>query len=152
VLAIDQAEASIAGTRAAAERNGVAGRVRGEAADAFEWLKAASRSDARHDLIVLDPPSFARDRDAVKGALRGYKELHLRALKMLAPGGALATFSCSHHVSPDAFLATLVDAAADAGVRLRLEERLAAAPDHPVLPAVPESEYLKGYLVTALAD
>lgn len=151
VVAIDQAEASIAGVAAAAALNGVADRVRPVRADAFAWLKAEQTAAARYDLIVLDPPSFTRARDAVPGALRGYKEMHLRALKMLAPGGVLATFCCSHHVAAEAFMGSVVAAAADARVTLRLEERLGAGPDHPVLPTVPETEYLKGIVLSVLA-
>ncbi|MBA3847118.1 MAG: class I SAM-dependent methyltransferase, partial [Planctomycetes bacterium] len=152
VVAIDQAEASIAGVAAAAPLNGVSALVRPVRADAFDWLKAEQSAGARYDLIILDPPSFTRARDAVPGALRGYKEMHLRALKMLQPGGVLATFCCSHHVGADAFMGTVVAAAADARVTVRLEERLAAGPDHPALPTVPETEYLKGFVVSVIAD
>ncbi|HYE05666.1 MAG TPA: class I SAM-dependent rRNA methyltransferase [Planctomycetota bacterium] len=152
VVAVDQAEASIAGVGQAAALNGVAARVRPVRADAFAWLKAEQASGARYDLIILDPPSFTRSREAVPGALRGYKEMHLRALKMLAPGGVLATFCCSHHVSAEAFMGSVVAAAADARVTVRLEERLGAGPDHPVLPTVPETEYLKGFVLGVIAD
>ncbi len=91
----------------------------------------------QYDTIVLDPPAFAKSKRAVEGALRGYKELNLRALKMLRPGGVLVTCSCSHHISAADFTATVAAAAADAGRRVRLLERRGAAPDHPVILTIP---------------
>jgi 23S rRNA (cytosine1962-C5)-methyltransferase len=149
-VAIDSAEASIAGARRAGELNQVADRLVAERADAFDWLRAAEQKRERFDLVVLDPPSFTRNRQALRGALRGYRDLHLRALRLLESGGRLATFSCSHHVSAEDFLATVVEAAADARRTLRLDETLGASPDHPVLPAVPETRYLKGYVFTVM--
>ena len=105
--------------------------------------------NGRFELIVLDPPPFARGRTALAAALRGYKEINLRALRLLAPGGRLATFSCSHHVDPTTFEATCREAAADAGVRLRVLDTLPQATDHPVLLTVPETRYLKGLLLEA---
>ncbi len=151
-IALDSAPASIAGADSAAALNGVADRLRTECADAFAWLRAQEGQRARFDVVVLDPPSFARNRDGVAGALRGYRELHLRGLRLLGPGGRLATFSCSHHVPAHDFLATLLDAAAAAPRQLRLVAWLGASPDHPVLPAVPETEYLKGVVVEVLPD
>ena len=149
-IALDSAEASIAGARQAADWAGVGGRFEGRCVDAFAELKALDTGNERFQHIVLDPPSFTRTRDAVPGALRGYKEIHLRALRMLAPGGVLATFTCSHHISADAFLATIIDAAVDAKRTIRREAVLGASPDHPVLPAVPETEYLKGFVLRVL--
>ena len=149
VIAVDQAAESIAGARAAAALSGCP-TIDFRCGNAFDVLKSAERSGERFDLIVLDPPTFTRTRAAVPGALRGYKEIHLRALRMLPPGGRLATFSCSHHVDAALFLETIVDAAADAGVLIRLEERLGASADHPVLPAVPETEYLKGFVFSVV--
>ncbi|MCX7824696.1 MAG: class I SAM-dependent rRNA methyltransferase [Verrucomicrobiae bacterium] len=102
------------------------------------------------DLIILDPPSFTRTRANVPEALRGYKEIHVRALKMLAPGGLLATFCCSHHVSREMFEQIIAEASGDTRRDLRLLERLSQSPDHPILPAVPETEYLKGAIFQAL--
>lgn len=149
VIAVDQAAESIAGARAAAAASGCPG-IDFRCGNAFDVLKQAQAAGERFDLIVLDPPTFTRTRAAVPGALRGYKEIHLRALRMLPPGGRLATFSCSHHVDAALFMATITDAAADAGVLLRLEERLGASPDHPVLPTVPETEYLKGFVLSVV--
>src|SRR6202000_2562946 len=127
-------------------------------ADAFDLLRAlddASRNSARStpnlplsplpafDAIVLDPPAFAKSKRAAEGALRGYKELNLRALRLLAPGGTLITCSCSHHVSLQDFTEVVGAAAADAGRRVQLLETRAAAPDHPEVLTLPETRYLK---------
>ena len=134
-----------------AERNlaanpGLAASVDWMEANAFDLLRDWSESGTRYDTIVLDPPAFAKSKRAVEGALRGYKELNLRALKMLRPGGVLVTCSCSHHVSGDEFTAVVAAAAGDAGRRVRLLERRGAAADHPVILTIPETEYLK-YLI-----
>jgi 23S rRNA (cytosine1962-C5)-methyltransferase len=112
-------------------------------ANAFDLLRDWSDSGRRFDSIVLDPPAFAKSKRAAEGALRGYKELNLRALKMLRPGGTLVTCSCSHHVGIEDFTAVVAAAAGDAKRPLRLLERRGAAADHPVLLTVPETEYLK---------
>lgn len=112
-------------------------------ANAFDLLRDWSLSGAVYDTIVLDPPAFAKSKRAVEGALRGYKELNLRAFKMLRPGGTLVTCSCSHHVSLADFQQTVAAAAGDAGRRVRLIERRGAAADHPVVLTIPETEYLK---------
>jgi 23S rRNA (cytosine1962-C5)-methyltransferase len=111
--------------------------------DAFEILRDWSATGQQFDTIVLDPPAFAKSKRAVEGALRGYKELNLRALKMLRPGGLLITCSCSHHVSWADLEGAVAAAAADAGARVRLLDRRGAAPDHPVVLNLPETEYLK---------
>ena len=97
----------------------------------------------RFDTVVLDPPAFAKSRRAVEGALRGYKELNLRALRMLHPGGTLVTCSCSHHITLADFTEAIRSAAADAGRHVRLLEIRAAAPDHPEVLTLPETRYLK---------
>ncbi len=148
-IGIDQAGASIAGATACAAQAGLGDRFTGVEADAFAWL-AASREQV--DVVVLDPPSFTRNRAGVEAALRGYRELHLRALRRLKPGGRLLTYSCSHHISRADFLANLLVAAVAAKVTLRLDALHGASPDHPVLLAVPETEYLKGFVCTVLAD
>jgi 23S rRNA (cytosine1962-C5)-methyltransferase len=112
-------------------------------ADAFEILRDWSQAGQKFDVIVLDPPAFAKTRRAVDGALRGYKELNLRALKMLRPGGLLITCSCSHHVTWADLEGAVASAAADASRRVRLLERRGAALDHPVVLNLPETEYLK---------
>jgi 23S rRNA (cytosine1962-C5)-methyltransferase len=112
-------------------------------ANAFDLLRDWSTAGTAFDTVVLDPPAFAKSKRAVPGALRGYKELNLRAFKMLRPGGTLVTCSCSHHVSWDEFHEVVAAAAGDAQRRVLLLERRGAAPDHPVVLNIPETEYLK---------
>jgi 23S rRNA (cytosine1962-C5)-methyltransferase len=151
VHGIDQSEEAVAAARRNAERNGLAGLCSYEAANVFDWLKASTASRPhervipRYDVIILDPPSFTRNRAAVADALRGYKEIHLRALKLLRPGGTLATFCCSHHVDANLFQEVILSAAYDARRVLRRTDVYTQSPDHPVLPSVPETEYLKGF-------
>ena len=132
-----------------ANRNKLTAEVDWVEADAFDLLRAWSDAGTQYDTIVLDPPAFAKSKRAVEGALRGYKELNLRALKMLRPGGVLVTCSCSHHISAADFTATVAAAAGDAGRRVRLLERRGAAPDHPVVLTIPETEYLKCLICVA---
>ena len=112
-------------------------------ANAFDLLKDYSAAGRQYDTIVLDPPAFAKTRKNLETALRGYKELNLRALKMLRPGGTLVTCSCSYHVSEPDFVAMVAEAARDAHKTLRLLERRTQAKDHPILPGVPETAYLR---------
>jgi 23S rRNA (cytosine1962-C5)-methyltransferase len=148
---LDQSEEALAAARRHAEANGLADRCSFEAANVFDWFKARTargpheRIIAPFDAIILDPPSFTRTRSAVGDALRGYKEIHLRALKLLKPGGLLATFCCSHHVDAVTFQDVILSAAFDARRVLRRVAVFTQSPDHPVLPAIPETEYLKGY-------
>jgi len=120
--------------------------IQWKAVNVFDELNARQKSHAPYDLIVLDPPSFTRSRAKLDDALRGYKEIHLRALKLLPPGGLLATFCCSHHVDAETFRAVVLDAAFDARKMLRWRRAYFQSWDHPVLPAIPETEYLKGFL------
>lgn len=153
VQLLDQSEDAVAASLRNAEANGLAARCEAQVANVFDWLKARSKQDGprgrseagAYDLIVLDPPSFTRSRSSVPDALRGYKEIHLRALRLLAPGGVLATFCCSHHVDTKAFQDVIQAAAVDARVLLRRVASYSQSPDHPVLPAIPETEYLKGF-------
>jgi 23S rRNA (cytosine1962-C5)-methyltransferase len=145
VTGIDASRASleVAERNLEANRSSIAAQVDWVEADAFQILRDWSDAGETFDAIVLDPPAFAKTKRAVEGALRGYKELNLRALKMLRPGGLLVTCSCSHHVSWAELEASVASAAADAGRRVRLLERRGAAPDHPVVLNLPETEYLK---------
>lgn len=118
-------------------------------ADAFELLRSLDSDGTKFDTVVLDPPAFAKSRRAVEGALRGYKELNLRALRMLTPGGILVTCSCSHHISLQDFTNTVAEAASDTGRHLRLLETRAAAPDHPEVLTLPETRYLKCLILQA---
>jgi 23S rRNA (cytosine1962-C5)-methyltransferase len=139
---------------AASEKNAKTNKLQNcsfETVNVFDWLKAATavkpheKVIPRYDLIILDPPSFTRNRASVPDALRGYKEIHLRALKLLKPGGTLATFCCSHHVDAGLFQDTLLAAAFDTRSVLRRVATYAQSPDHPVIPMIPETEYLKGF-------
>ena len=127
-----------------AERNGLA--VEAIAANVFDFLNEEECAGKQYDLVVLDPPSFTKSKEKLNDALRGYKEIHLRALKLLAPGGLLATFSCSHHVNDELFREVIADAAVDAKKTLRQLARFGQAADHPVILNLPETEYLRGYL------
>ena len=117
-------------------------------ANAFDLLRDYADAGRQYDTIVLDPPAFAKSKSALPAALRGYKELNLRALKMLRPGGILATCSCSYHVSPADFAALLASAAADSGRAVRVLERRGASLDHPAIITIPETAYLKCFIVS----
>jgi 23S rRNA (cytosine1962-C5)-methyltransferase len=151
VHGLDQSAEAVAAAQRNAGLNGVAERCEFEAANVFDWLKAQTVTKPhekllpRYDLIVLDPPSFTRNRASVPDALRGYKEIHLRALKLLKPGGVLATFCCSHHVDAGLFMDVILSAAFDARRVLRRVATYTQSADHPVIPSIPESEYLKGF-------
>jgi 23S rRNA (cytosine1962-C5)-methyltransferase len=145
VEGIDQSTEAIGAAKANAERNGHTADFRvGNVFDAFNDETSAG---VFYDLIVLDPPPFARNRRAVDGALRGYRELHLRSLQRLSPGGILCSYCCSQHVSREAFLSTLADAALDAGRDVRLLAHTSQPADHPVRLDIPQTEYLKGVVV-----
>lgn len=143
VLALDISAAAVAATRANAERNGLVLEAR--EANVFDFLKEAETAGQSYDLIVLDPPSFTKSRKSVADAMRGYKEIHLRALKLLSPEGILSTYSCSHHVSEREFSDVIAAAAVDAKRTLRLVARHGQRRDHPVILTLPETAYLKGF-------
>ena len=126
-----------------ARLNGLEDRVHFIAANAFDYLSEESRKGTEFDVIILDPPAFTKTRSAVDSALRGYKEINLRAMKMLVPGGILVTCSCSQHVLPEVFRNMVLEAAKDAKVLLRQIEFRTQGKDHPILPAAKETEYLK---------
>lgn len=148
---LDQSADAVAASLRNAEANGLKKNVTAEAINVFDWFKANAsakpheRVVPRYDLVVLDPPSFTRNRASVPDALRGYKEIHVRALKLLRPGGTLATFCCSHHVHAPLFQDTILSAAYDTRKVLRRVATYAQSPDHPVIPMIPETEYLKGF-------
>jgi 23S rRNA (cytosine1962-C5)-methyltransferase len=145
VTAVDASAEALARAARNAELNGAAcDRLQFVEANAFDYLRAQDAAGEVYDTIVLDPPAFAKRKDALDAAMRGYKELNLRALRLLSPGGFLCTFSCSYHVSPWHFRAMLESAAADAGRPVRWVEWRGQAADHPELLQVPESAYLKG--------
>lgn len=142
-LGIDASQAAVDAAKANARRNALESVCRYEKADVFEKLRAFQQEGRRFDLIVLDPPAFARNRKQVKDAQRGYRELNLRALRLLSPGGILFTCSCSHHITPEMFDEILVMAARDAGRVVRVLPGPGQPFDHPVLLSTPETRYLK---------
>jgi 23S rRNA (cytosine1962-C5)-methyltransferase len=142
VEAVDSSEEALAAAAANAALNGVS-NVRFLEADAFDVLKGYDNNRRAFDTIVLDPPAFARGRRQVDDALRGYKEINLRAMKMLEPGGTLVTCTCSHHISEPDFLAAIAAASRDANRRITVLERRTQSADHPILLTVPETLYLK---------
>lgn len=115
-------------------------------ANVFDLLKEKETAGATYDMVILDPPSFTKSKGRVNDALRGYKEIHLRALKLLKPDGILATFCCSHHVSREVFMDTINEATVDAKRTLRQIGSFSQGLDHPVISTIPETEYLKGYM------
>ena len=142
VLGVDSSAEAIARASANALLNNV-GNVQFEQADVFEKLDALETEGARFEIIVLDPPSFTKNRKAVTAAKQGYRDLHRKALKLLADGGFLFTASCSHHIDADVFLDLVDETARKAGRQLQLLDWRGASPDHPTLPNVPETRYLK---------
>jgi len=142
VLAVDISEEACALARLNAERNG-AGNIEIINANVFDYLRELYRAGERFDTVVLDPPAFAKGKAALDNAYRGYKEINLRALRMLDPGGILVTCSCSYHMGEAIFLRMLGEAIADAGRQVRIIERRTQGRDHPYLPGVPETLYLK---------
>ncbi len=148
VSALEISADACAKIRGNATRNGL--NVEVIERNVFDFLKlsdtASGADGARYDLIILDPPSFTKSRGKLDDALRGYKEIHLRALKLLAPDGLLATFCCSHHVSREHLLGVINEAAVDTRRTLRQLETFSQAIDHPIISTMPETEYLKGFL------
>lgn len=146
VRAVDISEAAVELARENAVRNGLQDRMTFTAANVFDLLPALQDSGEKYDFVILDPPAFTKSRKTVDSAYRGYKEINLRAMKMLPRGGYLATCSCSHFMEEARFMRMLSDAAHDAGVSLRQIEARQQSPDHPILWNVPETNYLKFFL------
>lgn len=147
VTSVDISQSAVDLARANAERNGLAERMDFICTDVFDLLPELVEKHADYDYIILDPPAFTKNRATVRSAERGYKEINYRAMKLLPRGGYLATCSCSHFMKQDLFVDMLKSAARDAGVSLKLIEARRQAPDHPVLLNVPETDYLKFYLL-----
>lgn len=145
VTAVEISASAAVQIRANAERNGQ--KIHALEANVFDFLKEQEAAEAQYDLIVLDPPSFTKSKGKLGDAMRGYKEIHLRALKLLAPDGLLATFSCSHHVTAEIFKEMITDALVDARKSARQLQTLHQSADHPILASLPETEYLKGFLL-----
>jgi 23S rRNA (cytosine1962-C5)-methyltransferase len=130
-----------------AELNGAGARVKFIKGDAFSVLGAFNKAGEKFDIVIVDPPSFLKTRESIVSASKGYGDLNLAAMQALAPGGILATFSCSHNM-PNALFAKLIkDAAVKAGRKLSILKRCHQAEDHPIIKHIPETEYLKGYFL-----
>jgi 23S rRNA (cytosine1962-C5)-methyltransferase len=149
VVGLDISAEAVAAARRNAELNGAA-NVEFREANVFDALHALESAGERFDIIVLDPPAFAKNRASVPAAARGYKEINLRALKMLTPGGHLVTCTCSYHMTEPLFLEVLAEAARDARRRVQVVERRTQSRDHPVLLGVPETLYLKCVVLRAV--
>jgi 23S rRNA (cytosine1962-C5)-methyltransferase len=143
VLGIDISEHAVKCATKNAEINGLDSIVKFQAANTFDILREYYDNNETFDTIILDPPAFTKTKSAVQGAIRGYKEINLRAMKIIKSGGYLITCSCSQHVDSNLFMDILYDAAADAKKKVRVVEYRSQAKDHPVLLASPETEYLK---------
>lgn len=150
VLGLDISLEAIATARRNAVLNGVDNLCSFEEANVFDALREFERRKERFDVVILDPPAFVKARKALEGAIRGYKEINLRAMKLLSPGGFLVTCSCSYHMPEDLFLEVIQDAALDAHRRLRLLAKRGQAPDHPILLGYDESHYLKCLLLQVI--
>jgi 23S rRNA (cytosine1962-C5)-methyltransferase len=145
VTGVEESSQNISAAKNNAEQNELS--VNWVEQDVFQFLRGAEKAEAEYDLIILDPPSFTKVKGGLRDALRGYRELHLRAFKLLSKDGVLATFSCAHHVNDEAFGQTIAAALVDARRSARKLRRFEQAPDHPVLPTLPETEYFKGFLL-----
>jgi 23S rRNA (cytosine1962-C5)-methyltransferase len=150
VQAVDMSATALEFARSNAERNGLK-NIECIEANAFDFLRERHKEGDRYDTIILDPPAFAKNRESLEGALRGYKEINNRAMRLLRPGGVLITCSCSHHVTEPLFAEMLADAAKDAGCWLRVLERRVQASDHPILLTVPETLYLKCFILQMMS-
>ena len=146
VLGVDASELAVEQARKNAELNELSDRVKFQCADVFELLPELERAGEQFDVVILDPPAFTKSRNSVKNAVRGYREINIRGLKLVKDGGYLCTCSCSHFMTPELFTETIAQAARDAHVRLRQVEYRTQAADHPILWAANESYYLKFYV------
>jgi 23S rRNA (cytosine1962-C5)-methyltransferase len=144
VTAVEVSAEATEAIRRNAKANGLS--VQAIEANVFDYLAAQERGTQRWDLIILDPPSFTKSKEKLGDALRGYKEIHLRALKLLNPDGLLATYCCSHHVNRGEFRGVINEATVDAKRTLRQLEMFSQSGDHPIISTIPETEYLKGFL------
>lgn len=146
VLGVDASELAIEQARKNAVLNGLSDIVQFRCADVFELLPELARKNEQYDVVILDPPAFTKSRNSVKNAIRGYREINQRGLRLVKDGGYLCTCSCSHFMTPELFAETIAQAAKDAHVRLRQVEYRTQAADHPILWAADESYYLKFYI------
>ena len=152
VLSVDASEPAIEQARENAVRNALQDRVRYQAADVFELLPQLEKAGESYDLVILDPPAFTKSRSATKNAVKGYREINLRGMRLVKNGGFLATCSCSHFMTEDLFAKTLQEAARGARRRLRQVEFRTQGPDHPILWGDDESYYLKFYIFQVIEE
>lgn len=146
VLGVDASELGVAQARENAKRNGLEDRVQFICADVFELLPELEKKEEKFDVVILDPPAFTKSRNSIKNAVKGYREINLRGMKLVKDGGYLATCSCSHFMEPELFAKTIREAATGAHKRLRQVEYRTQAADHPILWAADASYYLKFYI------
>jgi 23S rRNA (cytosine1962-C5)-methyltransferase len=149
VEAIDMGTAALEAARRNQELNAIS-NVTFREGNAFDVLKEYDEVGRSFQMVILDPPAFAKSRDSLEAATRGYKEINLRALKILAPGGYLVTCSCSHHLSEAQFLQLIAEAANDAKRTVVVAERRTQAEDHPILLTMPETHYLKALILRVI--
>lgn len=152
VLGVDASETAVRQAQENAALNGLADRVLFQCADVFELLPQLEREGERYDVVILDPPAFTKSRNSIKNAVKGYREINLRGMKLVRDGGFLVTCSCSHFMDPELFAKTIREAAHGAHRRLRQVEFRTQAPDHPILWAAEESYYLKFYIFQVHMD
>ena len=146
VLGVDASELAISQARENAALNGLSERVSFQCADVFDLLPRLEQEGRRFDVVILDPPAFTKSRSSIKNAVKGYREINLRGMKLVKDGGYLATCSCSHFMDPELFTKTIREAANNVHKRLRQIEYRTQAADHPILWAADESYYLKFYI------
>ncbi len=152
VLGVDASETAIKQAEANAKLNGLEDRVKFQVADVFDLLPKLAEEGEKYDVVILDPPAFTKSRTATKQAIKGYREINLRGMKLVKNGGYLATCSCSHFMTPELFRDTIAQAASGAHVRLRQVEYRTQAADHPILWSADESYYLKFYLFQVVEE
>lgn len=152
VLGVDASELGVEQARENAALNGLSDTVKFECADVFELLPELEKRGEKFDVVILDPPAFTKSRNSVKNAIKGYREINLRAMKLIKDGGYLATCSCSHFMTPDLFAETIGQAARNDRKRIRQVEYRTQAPDHPILWAADESYYLKFFIFQVLDE
>ena len=146
VLGVDASGLAVAQARENAALNGLSDRVEFREADVFDLLPSLLEKEEQYDVVILDPPAFTKSRNSIKNAVKGYREINIRGMKLVRDGGFLATCSCSHFMDFELFTKTIREAARSAHVRLRQVEFRTQAPDHPILWAADESYYLKFYI------
>lgn len=152
VLGVDASELGVKQAQENAALNGLSDRVKFQCADVFELLPKLEEAGEKFDVVILDPPAFTKSRNSVKNAIKGYREINLRGMKLVKNGGYLATCSCSHFMTPELFTKTIAQAAGNVHKRLRQVEYRTQSPDHPILWAADESYYLKFYIFQVMED